>query len=124
MFNNKELIQGSSKFSVKKKKGKLIHVLQDFLNCALCDQPKELVESHIISKFFYKWIKNTSKSDHKRFRTFDDNIRQDGYKLYLLCKDCEQKLSRFETYFQIISFIPQIKKNTQNLNMMVDCLNF
>ncbi len=110
MVNNKEKFQGSSKFSVKKKKGTRIHILQDFPNCALCDQPKELVESHIISKFFYNWIKKTSKSDKKRFRTFDDKIQQDGYKLHLLCTECEQKLGRFETYFANHIFHPTDKE--------------
>lgn len=58
---------------------------------------------------FYKWIKATTKSKIPRFRSIDDKISQDGYKIYLLCADCEKFLSAFETYFSNLIYQPTIQ---------------
>lgn len=65
--------------------------------CALCDMENvELRESHIIPKFVYLWLKDTSSTPF--IRSNDDvNIRhQDGEKTHLLCSDCETKFSGWE----------------------------
>lgn len=68
-------------------------------NCGLCGEDKKLVESHILSKFLYDIIKKQSAT--KKFRTLENpKIRQqDGLKVYLLCKDCELLLSKYENIF-------------------------
>lgn len=65
--------------------------------CALCDAKEvELRESHIIPKFVYDWIKETSITGHLR-SSEDINIRsQDGLKVHLLCSQCELSLSKLE----------------------------
>ncbi|KKN05041.1 hypothetical protein LCGC14_1091280, partial [marine sediment metagenome] len=75
-----------------------------FPECALCNESKELVESHVISKMFYRWIKKTTKTKVPRFRSMEGEISQDGYKIYLLCSDCEQEFSRYETYFSSVVY--------------------
>lgn len=67
--------------------------------CRLCKQECELKDSHIVPKFFYNLIKKNSPTG--RFRTTDNpNIPyQDGKKLPFLCGDCEEKFSKYETYF-------------------------
>lgn len=65
--------------------------------CALCDtENMELRESHIIPRFVYLWLKETSSTPF--IRSNDDvNIRhQDGEKTHLLCSDCETKFSGWE----------------------------
>jgi hypothetical protein len=68
--------------------------------CALCDQENvSLKESHIIPKFVYQWIKDTSSTPYLRS---SDNVNlreQDGSKEYLLCGKCEGDLSVMETEF-------------------------
>jgi len=90
---------GAKKIFKINKKRKDYHKKIIFPAFALCNQSKELVESHVISKMFFRWIKKSTKRNVPRFRTIDDKIIQDGYKIYLLCADCEQYFSRFETYF-------------------------
>lgn len=67
--------------------------------CKLCQQEKELKESHIVPKAIYRWIKKTSATSYLR-RGKNPNVRiQDGVKIRLLCGDCEQKFSAYEKYF-------------------------
>ncbi|WP_311748748.1 hypothetical protein [Proteus penneri] len=65
--------------------------------CALCDSDNiELQLSHIIPKFVYDWLKETSITPFIR-DIKNVNIRhQDGDKQYLLCNVCEKKLAVYE----------------------------
>ena len=66
--------------------------------CALCLQEKDLQLSHIIPKFVVRWLKETSPGGIRG--TPEPNRRiQDGIKEYLLCKECEEKLSKWEGLF-------------------------
>lgn len=69
--------------------------------CKLCKEEKELQESHIVPKSIYRWLKNTSGSTNSFLRgTSNINLRvQDGIKIRLLCRDCEQKFGQYEKYF-------------------------
>lgn len=65
--------------------------------CALCDTENTILrESHSIPKFAYDWIKNTSKTPYLRDINDVNKRHQDGPKEYLLCTDCEIKLSVLE----------------------------
>ncbi len=67
--------------------------------CALCEEEQvELQQSHIIPKGIYKRTKSFKNS---RFRCFYDpkQILQDGEKNHLLCHDCEEFFSGYETRF-------------------------
>ena len=73
--------------------------------CRLCLQQKELRHSHILPEFMYQ---NLYDPTSKRFYSLNvdldnsDNskrkIEQKGIREYLLCGDCEVKLSRHENY--------------------------
>lgn len=69
--------------------------------CALCHEEKELCDSHVISKFNYKPL----KEDEGRFYVvsadpdLNNQVVQDGVKQKLLCRDCEDKRNTWETYF-------------------------
>ena len=73
--------------------------------CALCYETKELEESHIIPKFVYRHLKNTSvgniRSSHE-----PNLVIQDSEKHYMLCKDCEDKFNKVETAFANQIFYP------------------
>ena len=77
--------------------------------CNLCDNHRELAESHIIPKFVFKWMKETGG---KYFRTpLNPNKRiQDGVKEHLLCNECEQKFSKSEKWFANNIFYPHLNK--------------
>lgn len=74
--------------------------------CRLCNQERELQESHIIPSFVYNWLKETSVTGHLRFGETVNKRVQDGIKSYLLCWDCEQLFAKFENTFSKEVFIP------------------
>ena len=115
---------GAIKISTIKRKGEVWKKVIDFPECALCNESKELVESHIISKMFYKFIKKTTKAKVPRFRSLENEISQDGYKVYLLCSDCEQEFSRYETNFSDLIYQPTIKDIKKNVNYDNKLLKF
>ena len=69
--------------------------------CALCKNDRDLQNSHIIPEFFYKLVYDPSP---RRFRVISaivskpERYEQKGLREPLLCKDCEQKLGRWEDY--------------------------
>ncbi len=75
---------------------------KDFaMACVLCRKDRELEESHILSKFIYKLLK---EPEGKMYVLSEDpsqknRTRQDGVKEYLLCGECEDKREKWETYF-------------------------
>lgn len=69
--------------------------------CKLCREERELQNSHIISKFLWKFCGLTG--DKKRFDVtctshpeLTQKHLQDGFKEPLLCRGCEQKRHRYE----------------------------
>lgn len=64
--------------------------------CALCGSNGPLQESHVIPRFVFEWLKETSATGYMR-QVQQPNLRiQDGLKERLLCSDCEGKLSVWE----------------------------
>ena len=82
--------------------------------CNLCENERELAESHIIPKFVFRWMKNTGG---KYFRTIlNPNKRlQDGIKKHLLCNECEQKFSKYEKLFADNIFFPYLNNSARFL---------
>lgn len=85
----------------KKKKEKSKFPEKDVVTgtCALCERPNVVLkQSHIIPKLVYRRIKKFADS---RFRNYFDPriIFQDGEKKYMLCGDCEEFFSGYETKF-------------------------
>ena len=77
--------------------------------CALCLKDKELAESHVIPSFIIKWLKDTSVTGYVRDARHGNKRIQDGYKPRLLCYDCEQIISGYETKFSDNIFRPFTK---------------
>jgi hypothetical protein len=74
--------------------------------CRLCNQERELQESHIIPSFAYRWLKETSVTGHIRYGESVNKRVQDGFKNPLLCRECEQRFSEWENIFAREVFIP------------------
>jgi len=75
--------------------------------CRLClEQLVELQDSHIISEFLYKDIYDAKGRFHV-FSEMEDHPgrpEQKGLREHLLCRDCEQKLGRWEKYVKELLF--------------------
>jgi len=74
-------------------------------NCKLCDKNTDLQNSHLIPRFVFRWLKDTSPG-HIR-SSENPNVRsQDGKKEYMLCEECEQLFSKWERDFANNIFYP------------------
>lgn len=76
--------------------------------CALCQISPNLVESHFIPAFVYRWIKETSATGFLRGGFAPEKRLQDGFKAPLLCSGCEQKFSDWERLFSERAFYPYV----------------
>lgn len=76
--------------------------------CRLCDEEKSLQESHIIPKFIFKWLKDTSATGYLRKSNNINKRVQDGLKQPWLCTSCEQRISKWEKYFADKIFYPLV----------------
>jgi hypothetical protein len=74
--------------------------------CGLCGKEKQLIESHIIPSFVFKWLKESSVTGRFRHGETINKRVQDGTKLYLLCWDCEQLFGKWEGIFANQVFMP------------------
>ncbi len=67
--------------------------------CALCFSFGGLEESHIIPKGVYRWQKKTAGTPYLRYAEEPNRRAQDGLKMPLLCRACEQRFNDLETPF-------------------------
>lgn len=83
------------------------------MKCALCELNDTDEDSHIVPKLVFRWLKRESVTGHLR-GTADPNLRtQDGPKIKLLCPDCEDQFSKYESEFARRVFHP-IHKEKKN----------
>ena len=80
--------------------------------CNLCGSNSPLKQSHIIPKFVGRWIKETSPTPYLRFGGNMDKRQQDLMKMELLCGDCENRLSLWESKFANEVFYPSAADKT------------
>ncbi len=74
-------------------------------SCALCGAVTDLQLSHIIPKFVFRMLTKTSVG--KLRGGMNPNVPiQDGEKHYMLCKQCEELFSTYETEFATKIFYP------------------
>ena len=70
--------------------------------CKLCLNDRPLRRSHIIPEFMYSGIYDNDPKRFYEIRIDDDEaksrIQQKGQLEYLLCGECETKLSLYEKY--------------------------
>ena len=77
------------------------------MKCNFCpDTCETLIDSHIIPKFIFKWIKKSSSTGRLRSAQNINRPVQDGLKLEFLCDKCEQEFSIYEKYFADSLFYP------------------
>jgi len=92
--------------------------------CRLCRKEAALRESHIIPKFAFRWLKETSATGNIRFSQTPNKRVQDGEKPNLLCQNCEELFSGFETEFSSKVFYPYHKNNAIHLNYSIYLIKF
>ncbi len=64
--------------------------------CALCQSSQPLRESHIIPRFVFDWLVESSATGYMRSGPAPNLRVQDGVKQHLLCDKCESLLSVWE----------------------------
>ncbi|XID90469.1 hypothetical protein ACF3MZ_18215 [Paenibacillaceae bacterium WGS1546] len=74
--------------------------------CALCEKEATLENSHIISKFVYRYIVKNSATGYMRSTENVNKRLQDGDKRPMLCSECEDLFSKNETAFANKIFHP------------------
>ena len=92
--------------------------------CKLCNKKYKLEQSHIIPQFLYKWLKETSATGYLRFGRNINKRAQDGFKENLLCRNCEDLLSKWETDFANKLFYPLVNKKKSSFEYGSWFLNF
>ncbi len=75
--------------------------------CRLCGSGASLKKSHIIPKFVGRWMKESSPTPYFRFGGDPDRRLQDLFTIELLCNDCENRFSAWETKFADKIFHPK-----------------
>lgn len=95
-----------------------------FGTCALCQmQNVELMQSHIIPKQIYK---RTKLFPNSRFRSFYEpkEILQDGEKKPMLCHECEEFFSKYETKFANLFLDKYLKNTSDSLPEITEDIDF
>jgi hypothetical protein len=82
--------------------------------CAFCGNSESLKNSHIIPKFVYDWLKETSATGYIRFSEVPNKREQDGIKTPLLCQCCEDRFSQWEKPASEKIFRPVIEDPTHH----------
>jgi hypothetical protein len=77
--------------------------------CPLCGSTGALRESHIIPRFVFDWMLQSSPTGFIRFGTMPNRSVKDGMKLRLLCDSCEGRLSTWEKTTAEQLFLPYHK---------------
>jgi len=81
--------------------------------CKLCKlKCNDKIDSHIIPRYIYKWVKDTAISPYLR-EAVNPNVRkQDGEtKNQFLCRSCEKIFNDYETKFANKIFYPYVSSN-------------
>ncbi|MET3900902.1 hypothetical protein ABIB57_004870 [Devosia sp. UYZn731] len=76
--------------------------------CAFCKKEAALQSSHILPAFVFKWLKDTGGTGYLRSAKMPNRRAQDGQKMPMLCRDCEQLFSKYEREFAGKVFQPYI----------------
>jgi len=96
--------------------------------CALCRERRVLCDSHIIPEFLYEPLYD---SKHRVFRLSTAgkpkrSFEQKGVREYLLCRDCECQLSRYEGYARDVLYEASdvVSGTPQGFEFLVDYRQF
>lgn len=92
--------------------------------CKYCGQEKELIRSHIIPKCFYQ-LKDLGRTTciNAKTQQIDMTHHQNGWKEYLLCRKCDEKLGVLDNYAYKILFevIPNCEFKTSSHGLSKEC---
>jgi len=77
-----------------------------FAVCPLCRDSADLCESHIIPHHVYHWLKRTSSTGILRLLGAVNRRVQDGFTEKMLCRECEERFSKWEKQFAENVFVP------------------
>ena len=92
--------------------------------CKLCHSDALLTQSHIFPKFIGRWLKDTAPTPYLRFAKDMDRRQQDLPTLPLLCKNCEQRFSVWETKFASEIFYPSVDAGESNFRYRAWLIKF
>ncbi|WP_070963902.1 hypothetical protein [Vibrio sonorensis] len=92
--------------------------------CALCGSEAKLELSHILPKFFFRYLKKSSPTGNIRSTSNPNRIIQDGEKVPFLCGECEDLFSRWETSFANNIFYPYEKGEKSQFSYNSDLSKF
>jgi len=76
------------------------------MKCALCQQERRLVDSHMVPGFVFRWLRESSPTGHMRGSQKPNKRIQDGPTKKLLCEECETLFSQWEKQFAERIFLP------------------
>lgn len=103
-------------------------------NCRLCGKPQEkFPKSHIIPEFMYKHIKNAKSQIFGMRMPYGSRLKPIPTGIYekpLLCNECEQKISAWESYAEKILNgsthfqMPIVKRTTHPLIQSVKNIDY
>lgn len=78
--------------------------------CRLCEKQSDLQLSHILPSFAFRWLRESGGGSALRNTREPNQRTQDGDKVPLLCRDCEEMISRHERAFANKIFHPYLAK--------------
>ena len=96
--------------------------------CALCLETKELVESHVISKLFWRRIygKDRTAVELSGDLANPRSIQMKGHKEQMLCLECDQQFGKYETYVGNLwdKSFPRVREGTEFIMEGLDYKRF
>lgn len=110
-------------------------LLQDFLErkapnmggelCRLCHRESDLRFSHILPEFFYLPLYDDLHRTMSVHFDEKEKLVQKGFREYLLCQECETKLSKYESYTaRLIKSIKDFPKDASGLFAYSDNVDY
>lgn len=91
--------------------------------CRLCEKQTDLCDSHIHPKFVFKWMKKTGSGNFRK-PTEVNKRQQDGPKVKLLCRACEEIFNKHETPFASELFHPILEEMLENEGLITKEYNY
>ena len=85
------------------------------MHCSLCGDKPAIENSHVIPKFIFTWLKETSPTGYLRTTENPRMRTQDGHKGAYLCRDCELRFSKLENHFSKHFFLQAIRDPTEKM---------
>ena len=94
------------------------------MQCRLCGKKTKLEQSHIIPKFIYRYIKQTSLTGGIRSGETPNMRQEDGLIIPFLCNSCEDLFCKYETYFSSKIFFPMLNNKITEVSVCEDLVGF